>query len=281
MTNEKKVLAGVSLLPLSHHVADYAAWASTVLGAPLELLHVLERHPEKGSGDDHSGIIGVGTQEALLSKLSADDESQVRAMREAGRVHLNDLRERALAAGARMVDVRQRHGDLDDTMAELEDEARLVVMGRQQVVSAGTHFERTVRRLRKPILTITGPFRPVDRVLIAFDGGIASRNGVEMVANSALFRQCRIHLLMSGSDNAGAARQLDWARQTFESAGREVNAMLTPGDVGEVTRKVVDVEGIDMLVMGSYSHSPLMSLVRRSRTSEILQSFSIPTLLMR
>lgn len=281
MTIDKKVLACVSRSPLSDHITDYAAWAAARLAAPLELLHVLERHPERGSGDDRSGTIGVDAQELLLSRLSADDESQTKALREEGRVHLNRLRERALAAQAPMVDVRQRHGDLDDTVAELEAHARLVVMGRQTPLSAGSHFERTVRRLRKPILTVPGPFRPIERVMIAFDGGIASRNGVEMVAASPLFRQCRIHLLMSGEENAAAVRQLEWARQTFQAAGVAVEATLVRGSAAEVIPGAIDVAAIDLLVMGAYSHSPLRSLVRGSKTSDLLRSFSIPTLLMR
>jgi hypothetical protein len=37
------------------------------MDAPLELLHVIDRHPERGSGKDHSGAIGIGAQEALLT----------------------------------------------------------------------------------------------------------------------------------------------------------------------------------------------------------------------
>jgi nucleotide-binding universal stress UspA family protein len=281
MNNENKVLACVSQSQLADHVTDYAAWAAVRLAVPLELLHVIERHPERGSGDDRSGAIGVDAQESLLSKLSTDDESHARSLRERGRLHLNGLRERALAAGAATVDVRQRYGELDDTLAELEGDARLVVMGRTMPFVPGAGFERAVRSSRRPILTVPGPFRAVERVMIAFDGGIASRHGVELVAGSPLFRQCRIDLLMSGNESAGAARQLEWARQTFETAGLEVNAALASGRAADVIPHAVEAAATDLLVMGAYSHSPLRSLVRGSKTNELLRSFSIPTLLMR
>ena len=281
MMIDKKVLACLGRSPLADDVTDYAAWAAARLSAPLELLHVLERHPERSSGDDRSGAIGVDAQETLLSKLSADDERHARTLREEGRLLLDRMRERARAGGAAHVDVRQRHGSLDETVAELEAEARLVVMGRQMPLAAGTHFEQTVRRLRKPILTVPGPFRPVERVMIAFDGGIASRRGVELVAGSPLFRECAIHLLMSGNESAAAARQLDWARQVFETAGRPVDTRLAPGNAGEVIPEVARTQAIDLLVVGAYSRSPLASLLRGSRTNVLLQSFPIPTLLMR
>lgn len=57
--NDNKVLACVDQSRFADYVADYAAWAARRMDAPLEFLHVIDRHPEKGSGDDHSGAIGI------------------------------------------------------------------------------------------------------------------------------------------------------------------------------------------------------------------------------
>ena len=67
MKNENKVLACVDQSRYADHVADYAAWAARRLDAPLELLHVIDRHPGQGTADDHSGAIGIDAQENLLS----------------------------------------------------------------------------------------------------------------------------------------------------------------------------------------------------------------------
>ena len=87
--NDNKVLACVDQSRFADCVADYAAWAARRMDAPLEFLHVIDRHPEKGSGDDHSGAIGIDAQEHLLSRLSAQDEARARNAREQGRVFLN------------------------------------------------------------------------------------------------------------------------------------------------------------------------------------------------
>lgn len=283
MTNELKILAAVSQSVLAEHVADYAAWAAMRLNAPLELLHVLERHPERAEGDDRSGAIGVDAQEALLSKLSMQDEHQTKLLREQGRVHLNRLRERALTAGTSEVDARQRHGNLEDTVAELSADVRLVVMGRhaERAAVPDAAFERVIRALRKPVLAVPGQFREPKRIMIAFDGGIASRRGVELVARSALFHGSRIDLLMSGKETSRAPGELEWARQTFEAAGLEVDARLAPGNAGEMIARAIQAASTDLLVMGAYSHSPLRSLLFGSRTKELLRAFSIPALLMR
>ncbi len=39
--------------------------------------------------------------------------------------------------------------------------------------------------------------------------------------------------------------------------------------------------GIDMLIMGAYSHSPHRSLFFGSKTSDLLRSAKVPTLLLR
>ena len=101
MKNENKVLACVDQSHFADHVADYAAWAARRMDAPLEFLHVIDRHPELGSGEDHSGAIGIDAQENLLTKLSADDEARTKNAREQGRIFLNRLRTTAwtLATG--------------------------------------------------------------------------------------------------------------------------------------------------------------------------------------
>ncbi|MHB1286078.1 MAG: universal stress protein [Leptospirales bacterium] len=287
MKNENKVLACVDQSHFADYVADYAAWAARRMNAPLEFLHVIDRHPERGSGEDHSGAIGIDAQENLLSKLSSEDEANAKNAREQGRIFLNRLREQAVAAGAGQVDVRQRHGELEETLAEQEEGVRLLVLGRRGEAAEmtqrdlGRNVERMVRALHKPILTVIEGFKEPKRVMIAFDGSIVTRRGIEMVAKSPLFRGLPIHLLMSGKESQNAAKQLDWAKTTLEAAGFEVTARLIPGDAGSIIAKTVKEQSIDMLIMGAFGHSPLRTLLFGSKTADLLRSSTIPTLLLR
>lgn len=285
--NDNKVLACVDQSHYADTVADYAAWAARRMEAPLEFLHVIDRHLEQGSGEDHSGAIGFNAQEALLTDLSDKDAARTREMREQGRLFLNRLRQRAIDAGVPAPDVRQRHGALDETLAEQEDGVRLFVFGRRGASAEttrrdlGRNVERMVRALHKPILTVTEGFTEPQRVLIAFDGGIVTRRGVEMVAASPLFRGLPIHLLMSGKESLEAPKQLDWARQTLETAGFAATTSLVPGDTEQIIARTVKEQEIDVLIMGAYAHSALRSLIFGSKTNELLRSATIPTLLLR
>lgn len=287
MKNENTVLACVDQSHFADYVADYAAWAALRMSAPLEFLHVIDRHPEIATGHDHSGAIGFNAKEVLLDELSHEEESRSKAARERGRIFLNDLRERAIVAGVRAPDVRQRYGVLEDTLVEQEDRVRLFVFGRRGESAEATqrdlgrNVERVVRALHKPILAVTDNFTEPRRIMIAFDGGIVTRRGVEMVAASPLFRGLPIHLLMSGQASQNASKQLDWAITTLETANFDISSSLTPGDAESVIAKAVCEQEIDMLIMGAYSHSPLRSLLFGSKTSDLLRSAKIPTLLLR
>ena len=287
MKNENKVLACVDRSHFADTIADAAAWAASRMNAPLEFLHVLDRHPEIGSGEDHSGAIGFDAQEHLLQELSDKDAAKTRAMREAGRLFLNRLRQRAIAAGVPAPDTRQRYGHLEESLAEQEAEVRLFVLGRRGESAENTqrdlgrNVETVVRALHKPILTVTETFKAPERFMIAFDGGMVTRRGVEMVAASPLFKGIPCHVLMSGKAAANSPQQTAWATATLEQAGFAVTAENRPGDAETVIARTVEERGIDLLIMGAFNHSPLRSLIFGSRTSDLLRSARIPTLLLR
>jgi len=288
MENKLKVLACVDQSHFAEYVTDYAAWAAQRMDAPLELLHIMDRHVDYGNAEDHSGIIGLNAQKNLLTELSEQDEQRSREARETARVFLNQLRERAEQAGVDHPDRRLRYGDLENTLAEQQEEARLLVLGRRGTSAEttyrdlGRNVENVVRALAKPILTVTDRFKTPERVLLAYDGSAITRKGVEMVASSPLFKGLPIHVLTTGEKRRpDAEKHLDWAKQKLEQAGFEVTCALIPGDMESVIARYIKEQQIDMLLMGAYTHSPLRSLFFGSKTSDLLRSARIPTLLLR
>ncbi|NEX19421.1 universal stress protein [Thiorhodococcus mannitoliphagus] len=287
MLNEDKILACVDQSHFADTVTDAAAWAASRAAAPMELLHIIDRHPEISTGDDHSGAIGINAQQHLLTELSEQDAARSREVRERGRLFLMRQRERAIQAGAAAPDVRQRYGELEEVLIEQQPGVRLFVLGRRGESAEttqrdlGRNVERVVRALKRPILAVTEDFRAPRRVMIAFDGGMVTRRGVEMVAASPLFRDLTVHLLMSGKERKNDAKQLEWAKTTLEAAGLEAPAALIPGDAESIIARSVRDQSIDMLIMGAYGHSPIRTLLFGSKTSDLLRSATIPTLLLR
>lgn len=291
MRTDNKILACVDQSPYAKVVTDYAVWAARRLGAPLELLHVIERESEVTGSEDHSGALGLDTPEQLLTELTQKDQIRRKVVREQGRVFLNALRERALATGLSEVDVRQRMGTLQEAVQVQQDSVRLYVLGRRGESGGrtqrdiGRHVESLVRLLKQPILTVSNEFVEPRRVLIAFDGTQMTRRGVAMIASSQIFRGLPIHVLMAGQKAVSVSsppdKQLDWARQRLAQAGFDVHTHRAHGDPEiEIARAIQDLN-IDMLAMGAYSHSPWRSLFFGSRTTDLLRSAPIATLLLR
>jgi len=286
-TNENKVLACVDCSHFAKTIADAAAWAASRMNAPLEFLHILDRHPEIASGEDHSGAIGFDAQEHLLQELSDKDAAKTKAMREEGRLFLNGLRERAIAAGVPTPDTRQRYGHLEESLVEQETGVRLFVLGRRGESAEttqrdlGRNVENVVRALHKPVLTVTESFKAPERFMIAFDGGEVTKRGVDMVARSPLLKGIHCHLLMSGKADTEGPKKIEWARKTLAEAGFEVETEIALGDAETVIHRTIKERNIDLLLMGAFNHSAIKSWIFGSRTTDILRSSTVPTLLLR
>lgn len=287
MNIDRKILACVDATPLADVVTDYAAWAARQLDAPVELLHVLERHIELAGNQDHSGSIGLNAQEKLMDRLTKEDEGRTRLAREQGRSLLSALRERAVQGGASTVDSRLRHGDIEETLAEQQEGSRLLIIGRtgqsnpDANAGLGKHLEWVVRSATRPVLVVTENYREPKKVLFAFDGSSVTRRGVEMLASSPLFRGLPLELLMAGQPSDSDKKQLDAAVEALAASGIVVTASIKLGSPKEVIADVLAGGGFDMLVMGAYSHSPLRALLFGSKTSGMLKASIVPTLLLR
>ncbi len=281
------VLACVDQSSVATTVASYAAWAARRLEAPLEFLHVIDRHSDVEPEQDRSGTIGLNAQENLLHQLSDEDEVRSRKRREIGRIFLNQLRQQALAAGAASVDVRQRHGEIEETLSEQQSEVRLFVLGRRGASAntvhreLGSNLEWVVRRVNRPTLVVSDRYTEPSRVLLAFDGSGVTRRGVEMIASSPLLKGLHIHIIMAGKAQAHSAKLVDNAQAVLTDAGFSVTTEIRTETPEIVIPQAVKDQQIDLLVMGSYSHSPLRAWLFGSKTTELLRSAKVSTLLLR
>lgn len=281
-----KVLACIDHSSYTLSVCDHAVWAAQRLAAPLEFIHVHDRHPERAQRVDLSGSIGLGAQENLLEDLTRLDEERSKIEIETGRQLLEAAKSRAIADGLLESEGRQRNGELVETLAELEHTARLFVLGRRGEAAAkaaehiGSNLERVVRSLHRPILVVPKDFRTPRSFMITYDGSATTRKGVDMIAASPLFTGMPCHLVMAGS--AGKANeQLEEARQTLVLAGFQVIASLLSGDVETALQHYQREHEIDLLVMGAYGHSRIRQFLVGSTTTEMLRCSNVPVLLLR
>lgn len=283
-----KVYACIDGLASTAAVIDWAAWSAQRLDTPLEFLHVLEQQPDRAAFGDYSGAIGFGAHESLLLELSELDAKRSKLAQEAARQILASARDRATALGVTRLDGRMRHGELVDTLQEVEADARLFVLGEHYHATQPSrihldhHVERVIRSVKRPVLVATQErFDAPKSFVIAFDGSPTARKTVETVAASPFLRGIPAVVAMAGTDSDAAQKHLEWARQTLTAVGFTVTVTLVPGEPEQAVPEVIKTKEAGLLVMGAYGHSRIRQLIVGSTTTTLLRLSAVPVLILR
>jgi nucleotide-binding universal stress UspA family protein len=125
-------------------------------------------------------------------------------------------------------------------------------------------------------------FKPIHRVLIAFDGGPSVTRAVEFLARSyASFAGLEMRLLKVGQCTDDAARRVETSANQLRGAGYLVQSSIVAGQPEVEIARTVEADKIDLLVMGAYGHSRIRSLIIGSTTTEMIRSCKIPVVLFR
>lgn len=271
----------------SQSVCDHAAWAAERMKSSVQVVHAIGRRDTTSAPANLSGSIGLGARTALLEELAELDAQKAKLHQKRGRLLLDEARARLAEKGIETVTTTLRNGDVIETVQELEKDADLVVIGKRGEAAdfarlhLGSNLERVVRSAHRPILVASRAFKPVERFLIAFDGGTSAMKAVDHVARSWLFAGLECRLLMAGADTPEARKKLDDAATLLQAAGYTVQADIEPGSAGAAIARRVEADGIDLLVMGAYGHSRIRSMIIGSTTTEMVRSCLIPVMLFR
>lgn len=271
----------------SRSVADHSAWAAGRLGAEVELVHVLGRRDGPSAPANLSGSFSAGMREDLLQELADLDALNARAAQKRGRLILDEAQAALKEQGVETLPPKLRHGDLVESLGVLEQGAELVIIGKRGEAAdfakmhLGSNLERVVRTSHVPVLIAARAFKPIKRFLIAFDGQRTALKAVDYVARTPLFAGLEGHLLTVGDRSPEVDRTLDSARALLKGGDIQVSTDVIPGQPDQVIAKYVEDVGIDLLVMGAYSHSRLRSLFIGSTTTETIRNCLIPVLIYR
>lgn len=285
--SERQVLACIDDSPHALAVCAAAAWAADRIGAPLELMHVLGKATSFGPADA-SGQIGLGSREHLREQLTTLDEQRAKLAQQSGR----ELLEAAKAQAERSIpntaiSVALRHGDLVESLAEREAQARLVVLGKRGESAdeaqehLGSNLERVVRALHTPILVTPRDFQVPSRLLLAFDGSRTTRKGVETIADSPLLNGLVCHVVMVGAGTDDQRAQLEWALNRLREGHVQAEGEILAGEVDEVLADYTAQRQIDLMIMGAYGHSRIRHLLVGSTTTAMLRQSRTATLILR
>ncbi|MCC5954709.1 MAG: universal stress protein [Natronohydrobacter sp.] len=281
-----KIIALVDGSVYSASVCEYAAWISGRTAAPVELLHILDRR-EGAETRDRSGAIALGARTALLHELATLDAQRAKLIMERGRAILEDARAILERAGVTEITTRLRHGDIVETVAEVEHEARVILIGKRGEAAdfatghLGSNLERIVRSSHKPVFVAARAFRPVQKVLVAYDGGTSALKAIDHIARSPLFQGLAVHVVTVGSATPEVTKGLENAKAMLQAAGITAETSVLPGQPETALAQLVEEAHFDMLVMGAYGHSRIRSLIIGSTTTAMVRACKVPVVLLR
>lgn len=268
-------------------VCDHAAWASKRSNSAVEVIHVVERQFTTLSYSEFSGTIGFGAQDRLVEELIALDEQRNQLLLQRGTALLDEALAHLRLTGVEHVVSHCAHGSLVDSVTQRETDANLIVLGKRGEAAdfdrlhLGGNVERVVRAARRPVLVASRAFKPISRLLVAFDGGSSSRKALECACSDPLLAGIERHVVMAAPASASTEGHIEWAREKLISTGEPYTLERRPGEPETVIRDYVRDQAIDLLVMGAYGHSRIRQLIVGSTTTEMVRTCLVPVLLYR
>ena len=282
----KKIIGCIDGSAMAQSVCDAAIWASQKLDKTVLFLHTIEKEQQHGA-DDLTGAIGLGASAALLDEMAALDQKRAELALQLGKNMLSAAAERAGEYGVSAVEQKQRHGDLLESLTDLEEEARLVVLGRsgeghQGSFSAlGSHVEQLIRQLHTPLLIVPKAFSVPKNFMLAYDGRDTADKAVQRIIRSELLKGLPCHLVTVRNKVDDQMGRFERTKALLESEGFAVTARYLEGDIYASLLEYKQQHDIDLMLIGAFAHSKIRQFFLGSNTLRMIESATKPMIVLR
>jgi len=280
----KRVLLCTDGSAYSQVCCQYAAWLAGRTSCEFEVLYVTDlRQFEVPMVADLSGSLGVQPYQAVLSKLQELEVEKAKVvLKEAERM----LVEAKVSAPTRYT---HRTGFLVDCFQEYEQSADLVMLGKRGENAnfasghLGSTMERVVRSSHQPCFVTSRSYQPIERVLLAYDGGKSCRKALEFLAANPAFHGLELHVVIVAAreNEETALATLREAEAALVAAGQKPVCQMLHGVPEDEIAAYVAARGINCLIMGAYGHSRIRQFVIGSTTTAMMRQCRVPVLLFR
>ncbi len=284
----KKIIACVDGSSHFYSVCDLSSWINSVTNADISLLHVATPHYDVAAKVNFSGSIGFGAKTKLLNDLSKMDEAHGKIEQNKGESILDHAIRELKVENRQNVQRIHLRGSLSEIVLDVSDRADMVIMGRSGMEASGklnkigSNLESVVRLVAKPLLIASMVYKPIESLLIAYDGSKKSLDMVNYVANSELLNKLECHLLMIGDENKINEQNIKKAQDILSLQGIDSKSLiLNKKNVSAAITDYLEEKQIDLLVMGAYNHSKLRSFILGSITASLINKVQMPVLLFR
>lgn len=264
---------------------EYGGWLASELKSGVEVLYVTDlRQFEVPLIADLSGSLGIQPYQAILGQLQELEGKKAEVILTAAEESV-----RKQYPESRPV-TTHKTGLLVDSLSDLEDECSFIVLGKRGERSGfatehlGSTVERVVRASKRPCLVTSRSFRPVKKMLLAYDGGKSCQKAAGFLAANDAFRKFELHLVIVAEDNGKEEEALGHLRsgeEILKKAGYTPRCQMLHGAAEDKIAEYVANEQINLLIMGAYGHSRIRRLFIGSTTTEMIRRCLVPVMLFR
>lgn len=263
---------------------QYAVWLAGRTEAHIEILYVTDlRQFEVPLVADIGGSLGIQPYQAVLGQLEELEKKKAEVILESARGVLTE------AGLAERVHVTHKTGLLVDCLTDYDDSVDLIMLGKRgenanfATEHLGSTMERVLRASSRPCLVTSRSFRPITRLLLAYDGSPSCRKALDHLAASQAWRGLELHIvIVAGSISADdAVKHLHEAEEVMRAAGSTPVCQMLHGSPEDQISSYVASNDIHMLAMGAYGHSRIRYLIIGSTTTAMIRTCKVPVLLFR
>ena len=287
----KKILLCSDGSTFAENTYRYGAWFATNLKAEeVDVLCVTDiRGQQAISNNNLSGSIGFDASKNLLNRLVELEHEKAKINHQRAKLVLQEAAKTLKSEGVENINLLHETGFLVDCLAEFEADCDLIVIGKRGEAAEfasghlGANLERIVRSSKKSCLVTSRQFKPIERVLVAYDGSPSSQKILRFIADSSIFAGLELHIITvaKNATDSKAIAQIESAGQLAQQAGFEPVCSVVEGHPEKAISDYITEKDISILLMGAYGHSRIRHLVIGSTTAQMLRSSNIPVLLIR
>ncbi len=276
----KNILVATDGSAYSATAGRYAIDLSKRLKARLLALHVLDSRALEGPlMADVSNWVGAqpyGGQRVSFHKM----------MEERGRTILEAFEQESREKGVVPETVMSIGHPVSAILRE-EGRSELLVVGRRGEHAEwsgdmlGSSVERLVRRSLTPCMVTPADFRPINRILVAFDGSGHAGRALQIAASLAKELPAELTALTVGKDNEESRAICEEAGKRLTAYGMDVPPVLLPGEPGNVILAEAAEREVDLIVTGTHGHGRLRERILGGISHHLLTNTDHALLMVR
>jgi nucleotide-binding universal stress UspA family protein len=230
---------------------------------------------------DMSGWVGASPYAAQLPQFRELLREKAEAVAEA-------FRSRCGEAGVE-VEMVLRTGHPIPVLIEEARKAELLILGQKgehaEFVGEmmGSTVERVCRHTERPCLVTPAEFRPISRILVAYDGSGHAGKALQVAAELSVSISASI-VMLSIDEKGDAKHARDIAEagaRLAQDHGAHVETLIVEGKAGPTLLQTAEEQGCNLIAMGAFGHSRIREFLIGSAATHVAARSHGPVLMAR